>query len=243
MAAKNVFTNIKYEQDPRWVAVDDYTFSNLHPSTRPNTEALRHALVNARDQGLPDIATNPMQGKFISLQCRLVGAKHALEVGTLGGYGSIWLATENPGLHITTIEMDPKRAEVARKNIAFAGVGDRVEVIVGVALEVLLKLEAEIQEGTREPFGFTYIDADASNNWAYFDLAAKMSNVGACICVDNVVCQGKLVAEEFRNNPRVQGIRKVVEEVGKDTRVDAVVIQTVGEKDYDGFLMAMVVSK
>ena len=178
--------------------------------------------------------------KFLALQCRLGGYTHALEVGTLGGYTAIWLASENPALHITSIEFNPKHAEAARQNIAFAGLSERVEIVEGAAEEVMPKLLAEVEQGKRERVGFTFIDADWENRWVYFNLAVKMSAARACVCVDNMVVRGTLVAPEEQGDEGVQGARKLVEEVGKDERVDAVVLQTVGEKDYDGFLFAVV---
>ena len=178
---------------------------------------------------------NIISGKFFALQCRMLGVTHALEVGTLGGYSAIWLATENPNLHVTTIEFDPHHAEVARANIADAGVADRIEVILGAGLEVLPQLWEEIRAGKREKVGFTFIDADKLNNWNYFDWAVKMSVPRACVVVDNVVSKGKLAMEsEAAGNDMVRGARELVEKVGKDERVDATVLQTVGEKDYDG---------
>ena len=229
----------EFETDSRWTAIDEYTMSHLHSSSRTNHAGLEHALKYSADKGLPDIGCPAPIGKFIALQCRMLGVKHALEVGTLGGYSSIWLATENPDLRITTLEADPMHAEVARQNIEAAGVSERVEVIVAPALDVLPKLYEEIQAGKREKVGFTFIDADKLNNWNYFDWAVKMSVVPACIVVDNVVCKGRLAdAQAAETNHMVKGGRNVVERVGKDERVEAMVMQTVGHKDYDGFLYA-----
>ena len=165
----------------------------------------------------------------------MLGVKHALEVGTLGGYSAIWLATENPDMTVTTIEYDAAHAAVARENIRAAGVADRVDVIVGAGLDVLPKLYEEIRSGERERFGFAFIDADKLNNWNYFDWAVRMSVPGACICVDNVVSKGKLaMGEEAEGNMMVRGGRECVEMVGRDGRVEGVVLQTVSEKDYDG---------
>ena len=168
------------------------------------------------------------------------GVKHALEIGTLGGYTSIWLATMNPEMKVTTLEIDPVHAEVARQNLAEAGVADRVNVIVGPALDAMSGLHAEIERGNKPPFGFVFIDADKENNWTYFDLAVKMSATRACVFVDNVVVKGNLVNPEAQGDEMVQGARQVIEEVGRDKRVEAVVLQTVCEKSYDGVLMAVV---
>ncbi|KAI9728593.1 MAG: hypothetical protein M1834_007621 [Cirrosporium novae-zelandiae] len=241
MSVQNIFTGSYYEKDPRWSAVDGYTISHLHPPTRPNHAPLVHALEHARDEGLPDIATQPVMGKFLALQCRIGRVKHALEIGTLGAYTSIWLATENPEIKVTSVEVDPKHARVARENIEAAGVGDRVEVVEGSGLDVLPRLAKEIKEGKREKFGFVYIDADKQNNWAYFDMAVGMCEIGGSIYVDNMVFMGAVVAEEHQGDERIKGIRKVIENAGKDKRVNAVIMQTVCEKTYDGVLIAVVV--
>jgi len=230
------------EQDPRWQAVDDYTLEHLQ-SQRPNQPLLNAAFKNSLDQGLPPIASSPVFGKMLSLQCRIGHVTHALEVGTLGGYTSIWMATTNPGLKVTTVEIDPHHAKVARENCEKAGVSDRVEIILGAGLDVLPKLKSEIEAGTRPQFGLTYIDADKLNNWAYFEIAVEMSRIGGCIFVDNMVKGGKLVDEKFKEKVMVAGARKVIEGVGKDKRVEAVVMQTVCQKTYDGYLMAVVVEK
>lgn len=165
----------------------------------------------------------------------MLGVRHALEVGTLGGYSAIWLATENPAMSVTSIEYDATHAAVARQNIANAGVADRVKVLLGKGVDVLPRLYEEIESGQRERFGFAFIDADKLNNYTYFDWAVKMCVPRACVVVDNIVSKGKLaMAEEAEGNAMVRGARECVERVGRDKRVDATVLQTVGEKDYDG---------
>jgi predicted O-methyltransferase YrrM len=240
MATSNFFTSAHHEQDPRWTAVDAYTLQHSHPSTRPNTSALEQTLAASQAGGLPDIAAAPAQAKFMALMCRALGVTHALEVGTLGGYTAIWLASENPGLHLTSVEFKPHNAKVARANILAAGLSDRIEVLEGAGMDILPRLKAEVQAGTRPKFGFTFLDADKANNWNYFDLAADMTITKGVICVDNVVRQGKLVAEESQQDPATLGSRAVIEKAGADARVDSVVIQKVGEKSYDGCLWAVV---
>lgn len=229
-----------FEQDVRWTAVDKYTTTHLHPSSRANHDVLNKTLEHSRDEGLPDIATYPILSKMLALQCQFGNVTHFLEVGTLGGYTPIWVATTNPSVRVISVEVNPRHAAVARENIERAGVSDRVEVIVGPALEVLPKLKARVQSGELPPFGLTYIDADKVNNWNYFDFAVSMSRKGAAIYVDNVVRRGKLVSEEHGDEEGVTGARQLVEAVGKDARVDAIVQQTVAEKNYDGYLMAIV---
>ncbi|KAI9758710.1 MAG: hypothetical protein M4579_002885 [Chaenotheca gracillima] len=239
-APQNVFTGSYFEQDARWSAVDAYTISHLDKTSAPIHDALQSALANSIKRGLPDISSFPTQSKFIALQCRIGKVQHALEVGTLGGYTSIWIASQNPSIRITTVEIDPKHAEVARENIRLAGVADRVDVVLGAGLDVLPKLLAEVEAGSRPRYGFTFIDADKLNNAAYFDLAVKMSLPSGTVYVDNIVQKGRLAAEGETHAEGVVGARKVVEQAGKDQRVDAVVLQTVNEKNYDGFLLAVV---
>lgn len=222
-----------------WTRVDAYTISHLHPPTKPNSAALLSALKNSRDKGLPDIASYPVIAKFYALQCRALRVKHALEIGTLGGYTSIFLATENPGLQVTTVEVDAHHRDVAQENIENAGVADQVSIRFGPALEVLPTLADEITAGLKPKLGFVYIDADKENNWAYMDQAIGMCEAGAVIFVDNIVRGGNLVDAENRDKSTL-GSRHVVEMVGKDARVDGMVLQTVGEKAYDGVLMIVV---
>ncbi|KAM7213476.1 O-methyltransferase [Rhypophila decipiens] len=232
--------NFKFEhpgeaRDQLWAAVDAYAFPHSHPTSRPNHKALEHALQASKAAGLPDISASPSQAKFMALQCRLLKVTHALEVGTLGGYTAIWLASENPQLKIVTVEYDPSHVVIARNNIEFAGLSGRIEVIEGAGADVLPQLKEEVLAGKRERFGFTFIDADKQNNWNYLNWAADMSNPGSLLCVDNVVRGGKII--DFNNtDPRLLGSRAAIEKAGKDERFDSVVIQTVGEKSYDGAL-------
>jgi predicted O-methyltransferase YrrM len=165
-------------------------------------------------------------------------AKNILEVGTLGGYSTIWLANASPDVRVTSVEVDKHHAEVARSNVQHAGVADRVEVRLGPGIEVLPQLVEEVKNGKRDKFQFVFIDADKQNNWNYVDIALGMCDPGACIIVDNVVRRGQLAKDV--TDPAVVGARKVVENIGKDDRLDGVVMQTVGEKSYDGFLFAVV---
>ena len=223
-----------------WTEVDGYTVSHLHPPSRPNSKALLDALRNSRDQGLPDIASYPVIAKFYALQCRALGVKHALEIGTLGAYTSIFLATENPGMQVTTVEVDPHHRDVAQQNLEHAGVSDQVTIRLGPGLEVVPQLAQDIASGQMPKLGFAYIDADKENNWAYMDQIIDMCDSKAVIFVDNIVRGGKLVDPEWQGDKSVQGARQVVAMVGKDERVDGMVLQTVGEKSYDGMLMVLV---
>jgi predicted O-methyltransferase YrrM len=228
-----------YEQDPRWTAVDEYSLSHLHTSKHtPSISALDHALQTSEKEGLPNIAVSASQGKYLQLQARLIRAKNILEVGTLGGYSTIWLANATPDVIVTSVEVDEHHAKVARANIANAGLADRVEVCLGPGINVLPQLAQEIKSGRREKFQFIFIDADKENNWNYVDMAIGMSDPGACIIVDNVVRKGQLASPS--DDPRIAGARRVVENIGKDDRLEGVVVQTVGDKDYDGFVFAVV---
>ncbi|KAG9185240.1 hypothetical protein G6011_07784 [Alternaria panax] len=229
-----------YEKDPRWTAVDTYSFSHLHPPTHnsPSPSSLQHALDASQEASLPDIAVSPSQGKYLQLTARLARARNILEVGTLGGYSTIWLATSSPSVKVTSLEIDGHHAEVAQANIKNAGLEDKVEIKLGAGMDVLPELVQQVKEGKRAKFDFVFIDADKENNWNYVDLALGICESGACVIVDNVVRKGQLAEEA--SDPRIAGARRVVENVGKDERLDGVVLQTVGEKSYDGFLLAVV---
>ncbi|KAF2116899.1 O-methyltransferas-like protein family 3 [Lophiotrema nucula] len=228
------------EVNQAWEDVDTYSFGHLHPKTaQPSNDVLEHARINSEKQGLPDIAVSPSQGKFLYLQAKLVKAKSILELGTLGGYSTIWLASASPDVKVVSVEVDKHHAQVARDNIANAGVGDRVEVKLGPGLEVLPQIADEVNSGKRGKFQLTFIDADKTNNWNYVDAAIALSEPGAVIIVDNVVRRGRL-AQSGTGDQGVEGARKVVEKIGADDRIDGVVIQTVGGKSYDGFLLAIV---
>jgi len=240
MTTNNNFSGPEHIQSPTWSAIDAYAIPHTHPTSRPNAAPLQQALEASQAAGLPDISASPAQAKFLSLLCRAARVSRALEVGTLGGYTAIWLTTQNPGLRLTTVEVDAHHAAVARENMARAGVTDRVEVLEGKGVEVLPRLRAEIDEGKRERFGLVFIDADKPNNWNYFDIAVGgLVGSGAIVCVDNVVRKGKL-ADADSTDPRVVASRELVEKAGRDPRVDSVVVQTVDEKGYDGCLWAVV---
>ncbi|KAH7065321.1 O-methyltransferas-like protein family 3 [Macrophomina phaseolina] len=226
--------------DPSWIAVDQYTFTTLHPHTRPNHSALEQTLTRSAISGLPPIYSSRSFGKFLALQCRFGGVKHALDVGTLGGYSAIWMATMNPGMRVTSFEYSEHHAAVARQNFEEAGVADRIDLRVGPAAENLPRLLEEIEAGKAERVGFAFIDADKINNWTYCDFAIRMGGAGTCICVDNIVQHGRLASEEAQEPDGIKGARIAVEAAGKDERIESVVMQVVGERNYDGFLMCVV---
>lgn len=228
--------------DPKWVATDLYALSHLHPSTAHNSAILKSTLDNSAEQGLPAIYSSRACAKFLALQAKAIDAKHFLEVGTLGGFASIWLASENPNLMVTTLEYNPHHAEVARENISNAGLSHRITVHVGPAMETLPTILCDIYAGKLPKLDMVYVDADKENNWNYVDTAINGCRKGAVIVVDNVVQGGQVASEDDPSDmpQNVTGARKVIENVGKDGRVTATVIQTVGEGSHDGFLFAVV---
>lgn len=215
-----------------WTAVDRY-FSDLLVSADPALEA---ALAASASAGLPAINVSPVQGKLLHVLAQSIGARNILEIGTLGGYSTIWLARALPdGGRVISLEADPRHAEVARANIARAGLDDRVEVRLGMALDLLPGVAAV----GGPPFDFVFIDADKPNNAAYFDWALRLSRTGSIIVVDNVVRGGDVIAAAS-DSPTVQGVRRFLERFAAEPRVSATAIQTVGSKGYDGFAIALV---
>jgi predicted O-methyltransferase YrrM len=218
----------------QWNAVDSY-LSSIVLAPDPVLDAALHASAAA---GLPAINVSPNQGKFLQLLAKISGAKKILEIGTLGGYSSIWLARAlPPGGKLITLEFEPKHAQVARENIDRAGFAGVVDVRVGAALETLPKL---VTEG-HDSFDFIFIDADKVNTAPYFTWALRLSHVGSIIIVDNVVRDGAIVQADSTDEG-VQGVRKFNELLRAEKRVDATAIQTVGSKGYDGFAIALVMA-
>ena len=212
-----------------WNAVDRYFEDTL----LGRDEALEHALAASAAAGLPAIQVSPTQGKLLHQLARMVGARRILEVGTLGGYSAVWLARAlPPDGRLVTLEIDPKHAEIARKNLAHAGLDRVAEVRVGAALDSLPSLRGE-------PFDFAFIDADKPSNANYFRAAVELVRAGGAIVVDNVVRRGA-VADDSSLDPNVRGVRDLVTAVAAEPRVTATAIQTVGAKGYDGFLLAIV---
>jgi predicted O-methyltransferase YrrM len=216
----------------QWSAVDDY-LGEVVLGSDPILEA---ALSDAAAAGLPQIQVSPPQGRLLSLLARMAGARAILEVGTLGGYSTICLARALPrDGRLITLEVDPHHAEVARANIARAGLGDVVEIRLGRALDTLAELEQE----DREPFDLVFIDADKVSSADYFQWAVKLSRPGAVVIVDNAIRRGAVLDSDSSDRD-VIGTRAVIELMGSDPRVSATVIQTVGGKGYDGFGLALV---
>ncbi|MFF1610828.1 O-methyltransferase [Amycolatopsis sp. NPDC058278] len=215
--------------DQIWTEVDDYLAGAL---LAPDP-VLDTALADADAAGLPHIAVAPNQGKLLNLLARLAGARAILEIGTLGGYSTIWLARALPaGGKLVTCEYEPKHAEVARANLTRAGFGeDVVDIRVGAALDTLPALTG--------PFDFVFIDADKANLANYVRASLALARPGTAIVVDNVVRQGR-VADAGSDDPNVRGAREMFDLLAAEDRIDATAIQTVGGKGYDGFVLALV---
>ncbi len=216
-----------------WTAVDSYISATLLPSD----SVLHEVLKNNTASGLPQIDLAPNQGKLLYLLAKIRGAKRILEIGTLGGYSTIWLARALPSDGtLVTLELDPKHAEVAKANIAHAGFASKVELRLGPALESLSKLHEEVAPH----FDFIFIDADKSGYPAYLDWSLRLSKPGSVIVADNVIRDGAVIDADS-NDPSVQGVRRFLEKVAADPRLEATALQTVGTKGYDGFALALVV--
>jgi predicted O-methyltransferase YrrM len=213
--------------DAKWGEVDAYIEDRLVPED----DALKAAVRDSASAGLPAIAVSPAQGKQLHLTALSIGAKRILEVGTLGGYSTIWLARALAADgELISLEIDPKHAAVARANNARAKPAAKVDVIVGKAIDSLKTLKG--------PFDLAFIDADKESNADYFSEALRMSRKGSIIIVDNVVRDGAVT--DPNGNSMVQGVRRLFDMVAKEKRVSATAIQTVGVKGYDGFLTAVV---
>jgi predicted O-methyltransferase YrrM len=217
-----------------WTSVDHYITDTLLPP-----DAVLDAAVEASDAaGLPSIQVSAAQGRLLEIIARVQGASRILEIGTLGGYSTIWMARALPSDGaLITIEIDPKHAAVAQANIARAGLGDRVEILVGNAREIL----PDLARREAAPFDMTFIDADKASIPVYFEWAMKMSRPGSLILVDNVVREGAVIEAESED-ASVQGVRRLNEMMAADPRVKATVIQTVGVKGHDGLAIALVTS-
>lgn len=217
--------------EERWDRVDDYIVDRLIGADAV-LEAALHANAAA---GLPAIDVSAAQGKWLHLTARMIGARRILEVGTLGGYSSIWLGRALPaGGRLTTLEIDPRHAEVARANIERAGLGDRIEVRVGAALDTLAAMRAA-GEG---PFDLVFIDADKPNNANYLREALAMTRPGGVILCDNVVRGGKVI--DAAGDENVQGARALFDAIAAEPRLSGTAIQTVGAKGWDGLAIAIV---
>jgi predicted O-methyltransferase YrrM len=215
-----------------WSKVDDY-FGGL---LAPHDPALDAALAANRAAGLPAIDVSALQGKFLDLLVRISGAKRILEIGTLGGYSTIWMArAAGPDGRVITLEASPAHADVARANLARAGLAERVELKLGPAIESLPLVQREASA----PFDLVFIDADKRSNPDYLSWALRLSRPGSIIVVDNVVREGRVV-DAASKDADIQGIRRFAEMLAQEPRLSSTALQTVGAKGYDGFSISVV---
>lgn len=215
-----------------WTSVDQY-FGDL---LIREDAALQAAVETSAAAGLRPIQVSPAQGKFLHVLASAIGARNILEIGTLGGYSTIWLARALPeGGRVITLEINPKHAEIASSNFARAGVTGKVELRLGGALDTLPQLAEE----RRGPFDLIFIDADRPNMLAYFDWSLKLARRGSIIVADNVVRQGGIL-NASSDDGDIQGVRRFAEMASKEKRVSGAVLQTVGKKGYDGFALLLV---
>jgi predicted O-methyltransferase YrrM len=223
---------IEHKSRPEWVAVEQY----LSDAVVHQEAALRRAVQSAADAGMPAIEVTPNAGKLLKLLVMTSRAKRVLEIGTLAGFSTIWMAQGLPDEgRLVTCEYLAKHADVARKNVDAAGVGHKVDIRVGAALDTLPALENEDQD----PFDFVFIDADKENDPQYLEWAIRLGRPGTTIVMDNVVWEGA-VLDPALDEVNAPGIISALKMMGEDSRLDATVIQTVGSKGWDGFALAVV---
>lgn len=218
--------------DPKWGEVDRYICDQLVPS-----DPILDAALSACDRaGLPAHQVAPNQGKMLMLIAQIQGSRRILEIGTLGGYSAIWLARALPvDGHLDSLEVDPAHVAVAKENIARANLQARVEIHQGRAADTLARLTAEQVDA----YDFIFIDADKPSNPEYLEWSLKLSRPGTVIVVDNVIREGKVI-DASTVDPKVQGVRHMIERLGQEPRLTATAIQTVGSKGYDGFVLLRV---
>lgn len=222
-----------YESEKIWRDVDAYFIENLSP----DDDALNAARDSSRAAGLSDHEVAPNQAKLLSLICSMIGAKRVLEFGTLAGYSTIWFARAvGPNGHVTTLELDPKCAEISRNNFERAGVASHIELREGPATDSAHQL---IDEDV-EPYDLVFIDADKPNNLAYLNAALRLTHPGSVIIGDNVVRNGAVVDPQS-DDARVHGSRQLIEAMANNPRLEATALQTVGMKGWDGFALARVI--
>ena len=216
----------------RWSTVDDYIVDKLIGDDPVQQQCLKAN----RDAGLPEIDVSAAQGKMLELLARGVGAKRILEIGTLGGYSTIWLARALPDDgRVVTLELKEEYARVAETNIENAGLSSKIEIVLGEAVHTLSEMHIEASDS----FDFVFIDADKQSYAAYLDHAIRISRPGAMLVFDNVVREGEILNPDS-DDPKVPGTRALYEALKDNPKVDATVVQTVGSKKWDGFLLAIV---
>ncbi|MEC5179211.1 O-methyltransferase [Arthrobacter sp. CG_A4] len=223
---------IEHQPTTRWTAVEEFLSDVV---VRPDS-SLKRAVTAALAAGMPSIEVAPNAGKLLKLLVRLSGARRVLEIGTLAGFSTIWMAQGLPdGGRLVSCEYLPKHADVARRNVDDAGLGHLVEIRVGAALDTLRALEAE----DAAPFDFVFIDADKENNPHYLDWAIRLGRPGTVVVMDNMVWEGA-VLDPSLDPVNAPGIITALQMLGEDPRLDGTAIQTVGSKGWDGFALALV---
>lgn len=216
----------------QWTAVDQYLSDLLLPAD----PVLNSVLESSAGAGLPSINVSPTQGKLLNLMARMCGAKRILEIGTLGGYSTIWLARALPADgNLITLEAEPKHAKVATDNIARADLSKLVEIRLGPALQTL----SQLVDQKSPPFDFIFIDADKPGYPDYLEWSLKLSRPGTVVVADNIIRDGAII-DPNHEDPRVQAVRKFNQMLGSNPRLSATALQTVGSKGYDGFAVALV---
>ncbi|MEZ2392004.1 O-methyltransferase [bacterium RCC_150] len=225
---------VDHKAQPGWVAVEEYLSDAV---VRPNA-ALKQAVQSAVDAGMPAIEVAPNAGKLLKMLVQMSGARRVLEIGTLAGFSTIWMAEGLPDDgRLVTCEYLPKHADVARANVDAAGLGHKVDIRIGAALDTLAALGDSAGE---EPFDFVFIDADKENDPNYLDWAIRLGRSGTVIVMDNVIWEGAIL-DPSMDEENAPGIVSALEMMGQDPRLDATAIQTVGSKGWDGFAIARVV--
>jgi len=220
-----------------WERLDAY----LSDTLVGHDDALERAVADQDAAGLPSIEVSPLNGKLLHLLARIAGARRVLEVGTLGAYSTIWLARGIPDDgSVVTIEAEQSHAEIARANLDRAGIGGKVDILIGRAADVLPTLEPPIVDGTAAPFDLVFIDADKESNTIYLDWAARLGHRGTVVIVDNIGRGGE-VANPDTANPQAIGVRAGLEMLAQDPRFDATALQTLDRKGWDGVALAVIV--
>lgn len=220
--------------------VDAYLKEHMAEQDSDLRYALQACLSNSIARGLPPVAVSPALGKFLMMQCKVKNISHVLEIGTLGGYSAIWCAV-GAGCSVTSLEISPDHAAVAQENLAAAGIGNNVDIVIGDARHTLRRIVDDIQTGKSQRPGLAFVDANKDAALEYFNLAVEAVGNAGIVVVDNLVRYGYIVDEaKVDEDAWIQGIRALIESVGQDKRVDATIFRTLSEGVYDGFLYAVV---
>jgi len=235
MASQQDINSAEFRRSVKSTSIQDWERSDQYHNSFliPQDDILDAVVKNNTEKGLPDIAVSKALGKFLSLLAKSIGAKRILEVGTLGGYSTIWLARALPADgKVVTLELSPHHAKTAQENVKTAGVDNQVEIIIGPAAESLAQM------GPKDPFDLVFIDADKPSNAIYFSEAKRLLRKGGVIIVDNVVRFGRVAEPEYTDSS-IEGVRTLLKAIEGDEEVDATTIATVGEKGHDGFIYAI----